>query len=99
MNETERPEDTVRRFALQIQELEAWKAKYREAADLWDGLEMRDNDQATDVAIIAKIQDFETGHVNVVAATTDGCDWVTQLGLFEAWRGICIETRIERRDD
>lgn len=97
-NETERPEDTVRRFAGMIQDLESWKAKYREAAELWDALELRDNDQVTDATLIAKIQDFDAGYVNISTASSDGCDWITQLGLFEAWRGICIETRIERRD-
>lgn len=98
-DDTELPEDTVRRFAAKIVELEAWQAKYREAAELWEALELRDNDQVTDATLIAKIQDFDTGYVNVSTSSSDGCDWITQLGLFEAWRGMCIETRIERRDD
>jgi hypothetical protein len=79
--------------------LEAWRAKYAEAADLWDGLELRENDQVAAVAIIAKVQDFETGYMNVCSATSDNTDWVTQLGLMEAWRGMCIEARLEKRDE
>jgi hypothetical protein len=95
----ERPEDTVRRFAKKIVELEAWQARYREAADLWDGLRLRDNDQVVSATMIAKISDFESGSVNVGTSCSDGTDWIEQLGLFEAWKGMCVETRIERRDD
>lgn len=98
-DETERPEDTVRRFAQQINELLEWQAKYRDAADLWDGLELSDNDQVVSATLIAKIQDFQSGHTNVGTSASNGTDWVEQLGLFQAWKGLCVETRIERRDD
>lgn len=96
---TERPEDTIRRLAAECQELLAWKTRYAEAADLWDGLDLHPNDQVTAATLIAKISDFDTGFVNVATAASDGTDWVEQLGLFAAWKGMCIETRIERRDD
>jgi hypothetical protein len=83
----------------ELAELRAWKVKYREAAEMWDSLELRDNDQVTDAVMIAKVSDFESGSVTTITGTTDGTDWVTQLGLFEAWKGMNIETRIERRDD
>ena len=82
-----------------IAALESWQARYKEAADIWDGLELRDNDQVTSAALIAKVSDFESGLVTVITAVSDGTDWVEQLGLFEAWKGMNIETRIERRDD
>jgi hypothetical protein len=96
---TERPEDTVRRFALQIQELEAWKAKYREAAELWEALEAKDSQQVTEAMLIAKLVDFEeTGPAGTVvsASHTDGCDWVNQLGLVAAWQLITNSDGVEK---
>jgi len=91
-------EEYIKSIEAELDELRAWKARYAEAADLWKGLDLEPNDQVTSATMIAKISDFESGTVNVGTAASDGTDWVEQLGLFEAWRGMCIETRIERRD-
>lgn len=89
MNEQERPEDTVRRFAQQIGELEQWKAKYREAAELWDALEIKNNQQVDKALIIAKLVDFSRpGPPLISSATTDGCDWVDEWGLISSWKAI-----------
>jgi hypothetical protein len=80
-DETERPEDMVRRFAFQIQELEAWRAKYREAAELWDALELKNNQHVVGAILIAKGKDFVTGNVVMTTARTDDVDWVDKIGM------------------
>jgi hypothetical protein len=80
-DETERPEDTVRRFAGQVQELLDWQRRYRTAAELWDALVLDDNDQVTEAVLVAKVADFARGGTAVSLGATDGCDWVIQLGL------------------
>ena len=104
-DETERPEDTVRRFAGQmelyektVQELQAWRSKYREAAEMWDALELEENQQVTQVVMIAKIADFDSGYVNVGMSASDGVDWIDQVGLIETARIMSYQKSIVRAD-
>ena len=80
---TERPEDTVRRYAQMIQEFEAWQQQYREAAELWDALGLKPNQQVTEAVLIGKLANFDAGGTTLSIANTDSCDWVTQLGILE----------------
>ena len=96
---TERPEDTVRRLAMELQELEAWKRAYQPAAELWDSLELERNDQVTEAVLVAKISDFDKGGTAISMGATEGCDWITQLGVLHAAIQIMNNETPERRDD
>jgi hypothetical protein len=96
---TERPEDTVHRFAQQIQELLAWKSRYMEAAVLWDSLETQDNDQIVEAVLIAKLHDFDKGLTQVSISSTDSVDWIGQLGLIAAAKLISDQTPVLGNDD
>jgi hypothetical protein len=91
MDETERPEDTVRRFAEEIQELRAEVLRqqekleqYEEAVSLWDTLELTDVQRVTDVMMIAKCVDLESNATSVGLAVNDSCDWIIQNGLLHS---------------
>lgn len=101
-DETERPEDTVRRFAAQIQELLAWQAKYREAAELWEALNVGNNQHVDKALLIAKVIDFEKGGgPSITASVTDGVDWVDEWGLIASWQAISNSSKeyITEEDD
>jgi len=98
-DETERPEDTVRRFAARIGELEAWQTRYKEAAELWDALELKKNDQVTDALLIARVADFEKGGTALSMSTTDGVDWIIQLGMIHAAEMVMQADDPQRSDD
>lgn len=98
-DETERPEDTVRRFALEIHDLEAWKRKYTEAAELWDALELKGNQQVKDAVLIGKIVDFERNIVSITMSVTDGVDWMDQIGIIETAKIMCAQAPLESDDD
>jgi|GEM_PF-3827136 len=89
MNEMERPEDTVRRFAQKIVELEAWQAKYREAADLWEELQPEEGQQIVSAVLIGKLVNFggdtkEDRAPYVSVSRTDDMDWMDQMGIIDA---------------
>lgn len=88
-DETERPEDTARRFAGQIQELEAWKAKYSEAAELWDALDPAEGQRIVSAVLIGKMVSFEGDTREDRAPTisisaTDDVDWMDQMGIVDS---------------
>lgn len=98
-DETERPEDTVRRFAQQIGELLSWQQKYREAAELWDALDIENDDQVLEAVLIAKLGNFEKGRVEISISASDSIDWIGQLGLLEAARVMSYQKPIIGSDD
>jgi hypothetical protein len=82
---TERPEDTVRRFAQEIDELKSWQQCYREAAALWDVLDLQDGDSVECALLIGKVVNFEKGGPPQISlAVTDGVDWINETGLLHA---------------
>lgn len=87
-DETELPEDTIRRFAKQIQELEAWKQRYAEAAKLWDALEPEGDQLIVSAVLIGKLVDFggedEKRHPTISISATDDNDWMTQMGILDS---------------
>lgn len=70
-----------------------------QAEELWEALDLRDNDQVTDAVLIAKVADFEDGATALVIAATDGVDWVTQLGMIHGALNIMGQQQLSRRDD
>lgn len=98
-DETESVEDALRRTSKQCLELQAWQQKYREAAEMWDALELDENQQVAQAVLIAKVTDFESGHVNISMSNSDGVDWIEQVGLIETARIMSIQTPIVRRED
>jgi hypothetical protein len=58
-------------------------------------LNIKDDQQLTEVVVISKATDFGTGGTNVIISTSDGLDWVAQLGLIHAARLICDQAPIE----
>jgi hypothetical protein len=87
-DETERPEDTVRRFALRIQELEEWQRKYQEVAQLWEALEPAEGQQIVSAVLVGKLVNFsaegEDAFPRVSISATDDNDWMTQMGILDA---------------
>lgn len=70
----------------ELSELQDWKRKYQVAAELWDSMELHENDQVTEAIIIGKVADFENGGTAITTGATEGLDWITQLGMYEAAR-------------
>jgi hypothetical protein len=83
----------------ELDELRTWKRQYAEASELWDALKLGDNDQVTAVIMVAKVVDFEKGTVNISSSASDSCDWIDQLGLYEAWRTMNFQTPIVSDED
>lgn len=98
-DETERPEDTIRRFAGEIQQLQAWKAKYAPVADLYDAVDLGPNDQVTDLVLFAKVADFEEGGTAIAMTATDGCDWITQLGMVHGGLRVLTQGELHKKGD
>jgi hypothetical protein len=63
---------------------------------MWDALELEDNQQASQVIMVAKIADFDTGFVNVGMSCSDGVDWIDQVGLIETAKIMSYQKRIIR---
>lgn len=97
-DETERPEDALRRIAGKCMELEQWKAKYREAAELWEALELTNNQQVIGGVLLAKVKDFDDGVVSMSMSNTDDVDWVDQIGIMRVCTLIMENSPIERDD-
>jgi hypothetical protein len=51
-------------------------------------LTLDDNQQLTDVLVIGRIADFTDGQTGLVIGSSNGMDWITQLGLIAAARGV-----------
>jgi hypothetical protein len=83
----------------QRDEKDALLAGHSEAIELWDALELGENDQVTGSVLIVKVADFAKGTVNIASSAGDGTDWIDQLGLFEAWRTMNFQTPILGNDD
>lgn len=89
----------VEELESQLGQMQAKLDQHVEAIALWDALEMRPGDQLTKAVLIAKVYDFDKGHADISTSATDDTDWVDQLGLFEAWRTMNLQTPIVSRDD
>lgn len=96
---TESDKITIDELRKQLSDMEDWKRKYQEAADLWDGLEIQDNQHVISGVLLAKIRDFERDVVILSMANTNGCDWIDQMGIMETAKLICIQTPITQGDD
>lgn len=96
---TESTEDALRRIAGKCVELEAWQQKYREAAELWDALNLSENGQVTHAVLIVKEIDFDTGITRISTCASDGTDWVDQLGMYEACKLISAEKGMDDDGD
>lgn len=88
-DETERPEDTVRRFAQQIEELKAWQRKYTEAAELWDALEPSPDQHVVSAVLIGKMvkltgDTVEDRAPSISISATDDVDWMDQMGIIDS---------------
>lgn len=58
-------------------------------------LNLDDHDQLTDVLIVARTTDFESGETGLVIGQSPGLDWVTQYGLVAAARHILDSSDVE----
>lgn len=47
-------------------------------------IEDEDGDQLTDVMVIGRVTDFNTGDTGLILATSPGLDWIAQHGLVRA---------------
>lgn len=92
----ETTEDALRRIA---QEFEAFKQRYREAIELWDALELRENQQVSSATLLAKLTDFERNTIAISTAATDGCDWIDQIGLINTALIMINQVRISKDED
>lgn len=76
--------------------------RYQEAIELWDALDLEDNQQVVAAVLVGKLKDFDSGIVAISIGNTNGMDWVDQVGLLEAARIISHQEPIEPaegRDD
>lgn len=97
-NAQERPEDALRRIAGECVELKAKLDRYREAIELWDALELLENQQVASATLMAKVQDFENNTIAISTSATEGCDWIDQIGLINTAMILISQTRIVRDD-
>ena len=71
----------------------------RPAGPLLDALDVTlnldEHDQLTDVLIVARTADFESGDTGIVIGTSRGLDWVTQYGLLAAARHVLDSGEVE----
>lgn len=85
---TERPEEALRRVAKECLELQEWKRKYQEAAQLWDALEPEEGQQVMSAVLVGKLVKFDESDQShfpfVSIAATDGVDWMDQMGILDA---------------
>lgn len=58
-------------------------------------LNLDEHDQLTDVLIIGRTTDFESGDTGIVIGNSAGLDWITQYGLLGAARYILESGEIE----
>lgn len=92
-------EEYLKSLEKELDELRAWRLRYTEAAELWDALELRDNQQVASATLLAKVQDYENNMVAISTAATDGCDWIDQIGLINTALVIINQTQITKDDD
>lgn len=97
MSESERI--TIEELRKQLFDLESWKVKYQEASELWDALELKDNQHISGAVLVAKVKDFDSGTVAVALANTENMDWVDQVGILRAGSLICEREDIEKDND
>jgi hypothetical protein len=47
-------------------------------------LDIDDGQQVTEVVVLAKLSDFDSGGTAVVLGASEGLDWITQRGIMSA---------------
>lgn len=52
-------------------------------------IDVEDGDQITEVLVIAKIANFDTGDTGLSMGASNGLDWIAQLGLLSAATMLC----------
>lgn len=67
--------------------------------ELWAALQLQKNDQVTDAVLLARISNFEDGTTSISTGATDGCDWVTQLGIMHAGLLVITQAPLQKRDE
>lgn len=91
----------IHRLAKELEEksdvLRAELDKYREAHELWDALELSNGEQVSEATLIAKVTDFDSGVTAITMSVTDGCDWVTQIGLYQ-WALTATQRGVEKNE-
>jgi hypothetical protein len=89
---------TINELRKQLARAEAELVQYREARELWDALELKANQHVVHAQLLAKVKDFETGHVSVSMSNSDGMDWMDQVALIHTASIINQQTYIEQGD-
>lgn len=74
----------------------------RAAGPILDALgatfDLDEHDHVTDVLLVGKVLDAETGETGVVIGRTSSQDWVTQFGLLGVARRLLDSSDIEEAD-
>lgn len=55
-----------------------------EADQLWNALQLQNNEQVIGAVLVAKVKNFDTGTTIISTAVTDDVDWVDQVGIMRA---------------
>ena len=74
----------------------------RPAGPILDALgvtfDLDEHDQVTDILVIGRTADFESGQTGFLLGRSQGLDWVTQYGLLAIAQKVLDETGIEEAD-
>lgn len=74
----------------------------RPAGPILDALgvtfDLDEHDHITDILVIGKVADAETGETGVVLGRTPGTDWVTHYGLLAVAQRLMKDADIEEAD-
>lgn len=52
-------------------------------------LDVEDGDQITEVLVLAKVANFDTGRTGLTIGASNGLDWIAQRGLLSAATLVC----------
>jgi hypothetical protein len=57
-------------------------------------IELEDNQQLTEVVVLAKGTDFDSNETALVLSASPGCDWIAQRGLVSAAQHVLNQTDV-----
>lgn len=99
-NTQETIEDALQRIAQQCQDAETKLEKYKEAIELWDNLDLEENQFVAEVLVIAKVIQIEADKtLPILAIATNDLDWIQQHGLVSAYQQVVASEPPNRADD
>lgn len=89
MNAAESPEDAARRFATQAQEATEKLARYTQAIELWDNLNLESEQHVTEALLICKVLDLAPEATSpLLNIASNDLDWIQEAGLVGAFREV-----------